>query len=74
MKLDYHVVKSAVNWYFGRYVDRERRPTFNCFRCPPQQNIETFVRLGVPARQFKAPLYNHEKIVEVVSESARELA
>src|SRR5262249_41191494 len=28
VKLDYHVVKAAVNWYFGRYVDRERRPTF----------------------------------------------
>ena len=28
MKLDYHVVKSAVNWYFGRYVDRASRPTF----------------------------------------------
>ena len=28
MKLDYHIVKSMVNWYFGRYVDRDRRPTF----------------------------------------------
>ncbi len=28
MKLDYHIVKSAVNAYFGRYVDRDRRPTF----------------------------------------------
>ena len=28
MKLDYHVFKSMANAYFGRYVDRERRPTF----------------------------------------------
>jgi len=28
VKLDYHIVKSAVNWYFGRYVDRDSRPTF----------------------------------------------
>jgi aspartyl/asparaginyl beta-hydroxylase (cupin superfamily) len=28
MKLDYHVPKAMANWYFGRYVDRERRPTF----------------------------------------------
>jgi aspartate beta-hydroxylase len=28
MKLDYHIVKSVVNFYFGWYVDRERRPTF----------------------------------------------
>jgi aspartyl/asparaginyl beta-hydroxylase (cupin superfamily) len=28
MKLDYHIFKSALNAYFGRYVDRERRPTF----------------------------------------------
>src|SRR5262245_31419670 len=28
MKLDYHVVKWAVNWYFGRYIDRASRPTF----------------------------------------------
>jgi aspartate beta-hydroxylase len=28
MKLDYHIIKSAVNSYFGRYVDRDRRPTF----------------------------------------------
>jgi aspartate beta-hydroxylase len=28
MKLDYHIIKAAVNWYFGRYVDRDRRPTF----------------------------------------------
>jgi aspartyl/asparaginyl beta-hydroxylase (cupin superfamily) len=28
MKLDYHVIKAAVNWFFGRYVDRDRRPTF----------------------------------------------
>lgn len=28
MKLDYHIMKSAVNSYFGRYVDIARRPTF----------------------------------------------
>jgi aspartate beta-hydroxylase len=28
MKLDYHIVKSMVNFYFGRYVDIARRPTF----------------------------------------------
>src|ERR1041385_8570943 len=28
MKLDYHIVKSAVNLYFGRYIDVARRPTF----------------------------------------------
>jgi aspartyl/asparaginyl beta-hydroxylase (cupin superfamily) len=28
MKIDYHVFKSMANSYFGRYVDRERRPAF----------------------------------------------
>src|SRR4051812_14846173 len=28
MKLDYHIFKSMANAYFGRYVDRARRPTF----------------------------------------------
>src|SRR3954447_3914809 len=28
MKLDYHIFKSMSNAYFGRYVDRDRRPTF----------------------------------------------
>ena len=28
MKLDYHVFKAVANAYFGRYVDRDRRPTF----------------------------------------------
>jgi aspartate beta-hydroxylase/beta-hydroxylase len=28
MKLDYHIIKSMVNSYFGRYVDPPRRPTF----------------------------------------------
>ena len=28
MKLDYHIIKSMVNSYFGRYIDTARRPTF----------------------------------------------
>ena len=28
VKLDYHIFKDAVNWYFGRYVDPKTRPTF----------------------------------------------
>jgi len=28
MKLDYHVFKAVANAYFGRYVGRDRRPTF----------------------------------------------
>jgi aspartyl/asparaginyl beta-hydroxylase (cupin superfamily) len=28
MKLDYHIPKAVANAYFGRYVDRDRRPTF----------------------------------------------
>jgi aspartyl/asparaginyl beta-hydroxylase (cupin superfamily) len=28
VKLDYHILKDAVNWFFGRYVDPKTRPTF----------------------------------------------
>jgi aspartate beta-hydroxylase len=28
VKLDYHIFKSALNWYLGRYIDVDRRPTF----------------------------------------------
>jgi len=42
MKVDYHIFKSMANSYFGRYVDRERRPTFfNIAECYPALDLVT---------------------------------
>ena len=52
MKLDYHVFKSMANAYFGRYVDRDRRPTF--FDIPQAYPALDLVTQAYPAirREF----------------------
>jgi len=47
MKLDYHILKSMANSYFGRYVDRERRPTFFAIK-------ETYPALDLVTQAYPA--------------------
>jgi aspartate beta-hydroxylase/beta-hydroxylase len=50
VKLDYHIVKSIVNAFFGLYVDRKRRPTFfEVARICPELDLVTQAHPAIKA-------------------------